>query len=165
MKTCNKCYKNKPVTEFYKKSTAKDGLFWWCRECHKTYVKGKYAQAYKNPTFAAQEKLRVRRYYELNPDKKNRIWPTGHQVVANVAKYRSSKDKRTPQWLTSDDLWMISEAYELAALRTKIFGFPWHVDHVIPLRGRIASGLHVPNNLQVIPGRDNIRKSNQFSVS
>ena len=61
-----------------------------------------------------------------------------------------------------DDYWMIEQAYELSALRTKIFGFKWHVDHIIPLRGRNVSGLHVPLNLQVIPGVINQTKSNKL---
>ena len=52
MKTCNKCHVEKPKSEFYKKSTASDGLFWWCRDCHKVYVKAKYALAYTDKDFA-----------------------------------------------------------------------------------------------------------------
>lgn len=163
MKTCNKCQVSKPASEFYKKSAAKDGLFWWCKGCHKVYVKTKYAAAYSDPEFAATENTRVREYYRANPNK--RLRDTGAKAAARVAKYRSDKAQRTPSWLTSDDLWVISEAYELAALRTALFGFQWHVDHVIPLRGELASGLHVPHNLQVIPGAANMRKSNQFVVS
>jgi hypothetical protein len=59
----------------------------------------------------------------------------------------------------------MEQAYELAQLRTNIFGFPWHVDHTIPLRGRIVSGLHVPTNLQVIPGAENSRKGNRMGVA
>jgi hypothetical protein len=83
-------------------------------------------------------------------------------VLANTVKRRLAKIHRTPSWLTADEHWMIEQAYELAALRTKLFGFSWHVDHVIPLQGKIVSGLHTPYNLQVIPGVDNVRKSNTF---
>jgi len=165
MKTCNKCCVEKPTTEFYKKTTAKDGLFWWCRDCHKTYVKNKYALAYADQNFAAKEKKRIQEYYKQNPDKSNRSWPTGAQAIANVAKYRHGKAKRTPKWLSTEDIWMMEEAYILAALRTKIFGFAWEVDHMIPLRGKLASGLHVPHNLQVIPKMDNRSKSNRFIVT
>ena len=165
MKNCNKCGIEKPVTEFYKKTTAKDGLFWWCRDCHKTYVKNKYALAYEDQAFAAKENKRVQEYYKQNPDKANRSWPTGAQAAANVAKYRNSKAKRTPKWLNANDIWMMEEAYILAELRTKMFGFSWEVDHIIPLRGKLASGLHVPHNLQVIPKVLNRSKSNQFMIN
>ena len=84
------------------------------------------------------------------------------RVNATNNKRRADKLNRTPKWLTKDDLWLIKEAYELAALRSKIFEFKWHVDHIIPLKGKLVSGLHVPTNLQVIEGTLNIMKNNKF---
>lgn len=84
------------------------------------------------------------------------------QLAADNRKRQAAKLQRTPAWLTADDLWLIREAYELARLRTELFGFPWHVDHIYPLQGRRVSGLHVPTNLQVIPGVENCRKNNSF---
>ena len=86
------------------------------------------------------------------------------KVNFDTAKRRYAKLQRTPAWLTGDDHWMIQEAYELAALRTNLFGFPWHVDHIIPLQGKTVSGLHVPLNLQVIPGKENLTKHNKHEV-
>jgi hypothetical protein len=105
----------------------------------------------KNPTHEGVKAAKAR-YKAANPGK----------VRADTAKRRTAKMHRTPAWLTADDLWMIEQAYDLAALRTKIFGFSWHVDHVLPLQGKKVSGLHVPNNLQVIPWADNVSKSNKF---
>lgn len=82
--------------------------------------------------------------------------------AANQAKRRVAKIKRTPSWLTDNDLWLIDEVYHLAALKTKLTGAKWHVDHIVPLQGKIVSGLHVPENLQVILARDNIAKHNTF---
>lgn len=84
--------------------------------------------------------------------------------AAKTARYRAAQAQRTPAWLTGDDHWMIEQAYELAALRTKTFGFLWDVDHIIPLRGRRVSGLHVPENLQVLPASINRSKRNSFEV-
>lgn len=71
---------------------------------------------------------------------------------------------RTPAWLTEDDLWLMKEAYALAEERSILFGFTWHVDHIIPLRGKKVSGLHVPLNLQVIPAVANMQKNNRYEV-
>lgn len=86
------------------------------------------------------------------------------KVNAHTVKRRLAKVNRTPKWLTADDHWAIEQAYELAALRTKLFGFAWHVDHILPLQGKLVSGLHTPYNLQVIPGVENVRKSNKFEA-
>ena len=83
---------------------------------------------------------------------------------ARSSKYRSSKIKRTPRWLTKEDFWLIEEVYILAKEREKCTGIKWHVDHIIPLQGKLVSGLHVPNNLRVITARDNSVKSNSFLV-
>lgn len=85
-------------------------------------------------------------------------------AAALKAQNKLARAQRVPAWLTDDDRWMIEQAYELAAKRTSIFGFTWHVDHKIPLKGRLVSGLHVPDNLQVLPAKENLRKNNQFEV-
>lgn len=38
------------------------------------------------------------------------------------------------------------------------------IDHIIPFKGKYASGLHVPDNLQVITRQENMSKSNKFEV-
>jgi len=81
---------------------------------------------------------------------------------ADVAKRRAAKLLRTPAWLTVDDFWMLEEAYSLAQVRSRTFGFSWHVDHIYPLQGKMVSGLHTPLNVQVIPGIENVRKANRM---
>lgn len=45
----------------------------------------------------------------------------------------------------------MEEAYHVASERATLFGFDWHVDHMIPLQAEEASGLHIYSNIQVIP--------------
>ena len=81
-----------------------------------------------------------------------------HKSQAYVRKRQAAQRQRVPNWVTKDDLWLMEEAYELAVRRTKMFGFQWDVDHILPLQGKTVSGLHVPINLQVIPAVVNSSK-------
>jgi len=111
-------------------------------------------------------RVRITKWREENKEKMQAArdaWyeKNKHRVLASSRKRQLAKIQRTPKWLTKDDFWMIGQAYELAALRTKMFGFSWHVDHILPLQGKTVSGLHVPTNLQVIIGSENCRKANR----
>jgi hypothetical protein len=76
--------------------------------------------------------------------------------------YRSAKDERMPSWLNDAEQFELECVYAYCAALRQV-GLDYHVDHVVPLRGQRVSGLHVPWNLQVIPGRENTRKGNVFN--
>lgn len=93
-------------------------------------------------------------YKKLNPAKAN----------ANKAKRKAAKKLRTPAWLTEIDYERIQNQYKLASILTKLHKEPWHIDHIIPLQGKLVSGLHVPSNLQVLRGSENCSKQNQYDI-
>ena len=97
-------------------------------------------------------KAYIAEYKKLNPAKAN----------ANKAKRKAAKKQRTPKWLTDIDFERIENQYKLATILTKLHNEPWHVDHIIPLQGKLVSGLHVPSNLQVLKGSENCSKQNNF---
>lgn len=105
-------------------------------------------------------------HYQKNKQKRNayhKEWSAKNRGICNLylAKYRADKIQRTPDWA---DIKAMQIEYELAAWCSKVMGEKYHVDHIIPLRGKLVSGLHVPSNLQVIPASKNLIKSNQFEV-
>lgn len=112
---------------------------------------------------AAKNKARYikNRVLELAKKKKYRE-QNRSAIVARATLRKKHIRQRVPKWVGPEEKWLMKEAYELAALRTRITGFSWHVDHIIPLQGKTVSGLHTPTNLQVIPGVENIRKRNSF---
>lgn len=168
MKQCIKCKQTKTFDAFYKKNGTKDGFFQWCIACHKVITSARHADRRKtDPAFVKKESQKVLYWRKQNPDKyrdstKAYIKNNLPKLTAKANAYRVRKVNRTPKWLSGSDLWMIQEAYDLAALRTKMFGFSWHVDHIIPLKGKNVSGFHVPSNLRVIPGVENQTKGNKY---
>ena len=60
------------------------------------------------------------------------------------------------------DLFTNEEAYALCQLRSNLFQFTWHVDHMIPLQNPDVCGLHVWNNFQCIPSTMNLSKGNKL---
>jgi hypothetical protein len=183
-KVCCKCKLELDASGFYKNRRMKDGLNTFCIDCHKADNTARKAVNRSNPEFRNAELEYKKTYRERTVEERalymNR-WreQNADHIREYEAQYRNAnrtlinyhcnlrkivKIQRTPAWLTEEDHWMMEQAYELASLRTKQFGFAWHVDHKLPLRGKLVSGLHAPNNLQVIPAKQNLKKSNAFEV-
>jgi hypothetical protein len=80
------------------------------------------------------------------------------RVCADTVMRKAAKRKAVPAWANK---FFIEEAYALAKLRTKMLGFKWHVDHIVPMCSPIVCGLHTHDNLQVIPAIENLRKHNR----
>ena len=88
-----------------------------------------------------------------------------HRTAVHVRNRQARKANATPSWFSEFDDLVIREAYELAEKRGEVTGFPWEVDHIIPIAGENVCGLHVAGNIQVIPRFLNRRKSNRFEAS
>ncbi len=74
----------------------------------------------------------------------------------------ASKTQSTPAWLTEAHYELFNLIYAEAKELTKTTGVQYHVDHIVPLRGKTVCGLHVPWNLRPIPARENRQKKNRL---
>jgi hypothetical protein len=125
------------------------------------------ARRLKNPEASRKN---TRAHYYRNREQellRQKEWRMANKGIVNAFTMQRKADMlhRTPAWLEEDDFWVMQQAHEIAAQRTKVFGFAWHVDHILPLRGKKVSGLHVPANLQVIPWVENLRKGNRMEAA
>lgn len=82
--------------------------------------------------------------------------------ISRNAARRARNEQAVAGWSAELTELVTTEAGVLRRLRKEATGIDWHVDHVIPLRGKTVSGLHVYNNIAVIPAVVNRAKKNKF---
>lgn len=97
-----------------------------------------------------RERSNQKAYYERHRDR----------VIQRTVE--RNKKHRTPPWANQEAIAII---YAEARRLTKETGEPHHVDHIIPLRGKTVSGLHVETNMQILTEQENKMKSNHFITS
>ena len=169
MKICTKCKISKSYSEFYKQSlNSKDGYQSHCKICdNKRKEIWKKANPGLSKIYAkTSEQNRLHNPYRREYRKSLKKTPHVRAVNnASYAKRRAAKLQRTPKWLTTQDLKVMKAFYSIAQMLSKVNNEEWHVDHIIPLQGKYASGLHVPSNLQWLRGIENETKRNEYFVN
>lgn len=176
MKICAKCNIDKPLDQFCSNKNRKGGYHYYCRECHSKSNKRwrddnleqalatskRYRDANKKSCQAASKA-----WEKANPEKV-KAWRARYNkqnaayLQDKCVRYRVGKKNRTPSWLTEEHWLAISCKYSVVAMLNKHGVEKWDVDHIVPLNGKTASGLHVPWNLQVITAKQNKIKGNRI---
>src|ERR1019366_9269021 len=171
MKQCRKCQQPRNIAEFGSRKDTKDGLKSYCRPCEyeiseqwrkrcpETYALSCKKTAQKKYIKNRERSIRVTTEWAKNNKDKRKIICARHRQknphihAANEAKRRAAKLNATPKWLTKYDFEQIQEFY-----KNRPDGY--HVDHIVPLRGKEVRGLHVLWNLQYLLAIENIKNSN-----
>jgi len=162
-KTCNHCNENLPISSFgrKKRQSGSFGIRGVCKPCHtiKNSISRKKCGRKTSPKTAESARERASDYYY-----ENRGRPEFKAKACNLqARRRSYKLKATPDWLTQEHLEEIKNFYWLAQDLKSVTGETYHVDHIVPLKGKSVCGLHVPWNLQILPADINLSKGNHYA--
>jgi len=80
----------------------------------------------------------------------------------HAAARRARKLQATPGWDQELTRQRFLELSRQAKQLYKDTGVVYHIDHIIPLKSSVVCGLHVHNNLQLLPASANISKGNKF---
>lgn len=175
LKTCVSCKKEKPKTDefFFYRNKEKGYLSSWCKDCRainreKTWNNELETQRKRRGNLPQEEaKVRIQKIKKCLSCNVSFKPPTNDKRCAGCAKIHKAKEKReskciykrrvrvaTPSW---EDKNAIKEFYKNCP-----DGF--HVDHIIPLRGKNVTGLHTLSNLQYLSKEENMRKSNIYNL-
>ena len=178
MPQCSSCRQQKPLDAFGRDRQKKSGYLAACKSCRNASYNDRYManlieqrkRKLLNTTrwYAANKikHLRQKRtYYACHLDQsriQHKLYAKAHpgKIAEKTRRRNATKKKAYPKWANQ---FFISEIYGLAALRTRVTGIKWHVDHIVPLKNSLVCGLHCESNLQVIPARYNMSKGNRFS--
>lgn len=165
---CAKCNDAKPIVRFSAKAS-------WCKDCINAYSKEHY-QRRRSHVFAL--KVAYRAANKEKVAKHNLEWRARNIDRARdyIRDYRKAKRgkfnfhearrhagklRATPVWA---DPAAIEAIYTKARQVSRETGIRQSVDHIYPLRGKTVSGLHVPENLRIIPLMENCKKRNKMPV-
>ena len=124
-------------------------------------------------TEAQLEQMRVinrRAYLKRRGGVLTRITPSQNtperkaEKARDKANARATRAKHARFYDEFTDL-VLKEAHNLRKQRNLLTNQEWHVDHIIPLRGKEVCGLHIWNNIQVIPKTLNLQKGNKICLT
>lgn len=175
-KTCTVCCLEKDLESFYKTKDGKFGRHSMCKSCllsknKENRDKNKARDRVKKQAYYLVNKEAIgernRKNYLANRESRletNRRWKklNYHKVISSVSLRKEKIRIATPKWLSPQQKTEIENFYWLAKDLSVVSGEAYHVDHIVPLRGKDVCGLHVPWNLQVLPADINLAKSNNL---
>jgi hypothetical protein len=99
-----------------------------------------------------------RQYRQENPQIVDR--KDARHKARGAAQFRTGNGAVIPKWANQEAM---ETLYAEVIRRNRAEGAAvWSVDHIVPLKSPIVSGLHCEANLQILRRRENIQKYNRW---
>lgn len=184
-KICTKCKEEKELEDFPKHSQTKDGHLNQCKSCRSKYTKQhykdnkkqyqknhkqwckdnkEYCKEYKKQ-YAKDKEAYLKEYRATWYQEKKKDPEFKAERNKRKADYKAAKLQATPSYTKEEfQQFVIEEIYHLREVRSKETNIEWHVDHIIPLQNNLVCGLHVAENLRVVPAKVNLSKNNSYEI-
>lgn len=174
---CSDCLKKYYSEQYIKNKEKKRLRKLIAYQRDKEIIKAKARDYYlRNLTTIREKKKKYRDENRENNKQRNKVWReknvehlrdkksewqrNNKAAVCRIrAKRRAAIARAAPKWA---DLQAIAAIYKEAA-ELRATGRDVHVDHVIPLQGDKACGLHVHWNLQILDAKANQSKGNRVA--
>ena len=165
MQSCSCCNQILDDSKFVKKAMPETDV---CKVCRARKARKEYNA--RNPALAKRQIAEGRSKWKAkNPEKVKEYRKTSYlrnpqSWMVAARKREFAKAQRTPSWESELTDLVFKEAVNLRLKRGLVTGGTWEIDHEVPLQGKLVSGLHVWNNLRVIPQAVNRRKLNTYDI-
>lgn len=149
-KLCGACSEQLPISSFRPNKDGADGLYSICDVCCSKRAK----ESLNDPIRCEKKRKYNQEYTRRTKDKANK----------KSAERRAYRSRATLPWAKYDEWesFFKEEVYNLSKLREEATNTIYHVDHIVPLKSDFVCGLHLSANLRVIPGKENLSKSNKY---
>lgn len=164
---CNgQCELAKPLSEFGVSHTGKLGKKSICKACCASYAK-KYRKNNNEILGVKRRKRYLENIYKERSDNKQWKQSNPDKRAYYDSKRRAAKLQRTPAWANLEAIKQVyADCVEInLAATTAGCTEKFVVDHIIPIQGKLVSGLHISSNLQIITAKENLAKSNKFTLN
>lgn len=137
-KLCGQCNNIKPLSSFsINKNSSSLGVSSLCKECKNTNQEGQYSK------YIESHKKSYEKY--------------SAEIKARQQLYKGERSLRVPLWYETQKK-EIENIYRNCPQGHQ-------VDHIIPLKGTLVSGLHVASNLQYLSVKDNLAKGSKYEIN
>lgn len=162
MKSCSKCKEVKDYSQFSPDKRTKTGCQSRCKICQSEHIKLKYSQNpehFRKMVANSAKKhyskvLNRNSEYRKNNPEKVYAWKAKDRLVnkARVLADNAMRRSKIPTRVTKE----VKQIYALRDFYCSMsLGEKFHVDHITPIS---TGGLHIIENLQILPAIDNLRK-------